>query len=65
MYELGDTIVAVATAPGLGAVGIVRLSGPQALPIASRLWAAPSPLPAGRSLRFGSFRDPENGEIVD
>ncbi len=65
MYELGDTIVAVATAPGLGAVGIVRLSGPQALAIASRLWAAPSPLPPRRSLRFGSIQDPLTGDTVD
>jgi tRNA modification GTPase len=31
-----DTIVAVATAPGRGAVGIVRLSGPRAVAIAAR-----------------------------
>lgn len=31
-----DTIVAVATAPGRGAVGIVRLSGPRAVDIAAR-----------------------------
>ena len=31
-----DTIVAAATAPGEAAIGIVRLSGPNALPLASR-----------------------------
>jgi len=38
-----DTIVAIATAPGAGGVGIVRLSGPQALAIAADL--------CGRQLR--------------
>jgi tRNA modification GTPase len=43
-----DTIVAVATAPGRGAVGIVRLSGPRALEIAAR---CVRPMPAAdRSL---------------
>lgn len=32
-----DTIVAAATPPGEGAVGLVRLSGPQALPVAKLL----------------------------
>ena len=31
-----DTIVAIATPPGSGAVGIVRLSGPQAIPLADQ-----------------------------
>ena len=33
----GDTIVALSTAPGTGAIGIVRLSGPEAAAIAGRL----------------------------
>lgn len=32
-----DTIVAIATAPGKGGVGIVRLSGEQSLTIAKQL----------------------------
>ena len=32
----GDTIAAVATAPGIGALAVVRVSGPQAFPIARR-----------------------------
>ena len=38
-----DTIVAVATAPGRGAVGIVRLSGPLAGDIAQRVCRRPLP----------------------
>ena len=33
-----DTIAAIATAPGTGAIGIVRVSGPEAVPIAAALF---------------------------
>lgn len=57
----GDTIAAVATPPGRGGIGVVRLSGPAALGIGSRL--------AGRSLRprhahHCLLRDPR-GELLD
>ena len=32
-----DTIVALATPPGIGAIGVIRLSGSQAIPIVARL----------------------------
>ena len=38
-YSLDDTIVAIATPPGAGGVGIVRLSGPNALPVLQKLTA--------------------------
>ena len=34
MFATGDTIVAIATPPGRGALGVVRLSGPRALDLA-------------------------------
>ena len=34
---MGDTIVAVATAPGIASISIVRLSGPEALEIAKKI----------------------------
>lgn len=49
-----DTIAAVATAPGRGAVGILRLSGPRAFDIAERL---AGPLPAPRQAQLRKFRD--------
>lgn len=33
-----DTIAAISTPPGNGAIGIIRLSGPQAIPILARIW---------------------------
>lgn len=58
---MNDTIAAVATAPGRGAVGIVRLSGPKAFAIAEKL-AGPKPPPRHAALR--SFRD-DRGEALD
>ncbi len=55
-YPCNDTIVAVATPPGQGGIGIVRLSGPDALAILQRLMAADaSRLPsfAPRHMRHG------------
>lgn len=39
----GETIAAVATAPGVGGVGIVRVSGPEAAALALRLFRSSSP----------------------
>jgi tRNA modification GTPase len=40
---LGDTIIAVSTAPGYGGLGIVRLSGDHALSIAKKIFAPKNP----------------------
>jgi tRNA modification GTPase len=44
VFSVTDTIVAIATAPGRGGIGIVRLSGEGASEIASRLIAHERPL---------------------
>jgi len=49
-----DTIVAIATAPGRGAVGIVRVSGALAPQVAE---AVLGKLPAARRAEFADFRD--------
>lgn len=62
-----DTIAAIATAPGAGAVGIVRLSGPRALAIAQALFRSSSPGFAGlkpRRLHHGSLVDGQ-GRVLD
>jgi tRNA modification GTPase len=56
-----DTISAIATAPGMGAIGIVRLSGPRALEVASRVFRPASgravpDIPPGRAT-FGHVVD--------
>ena len=62
MSEATDTIVAIATPPGAGGVGIVRLSGPRAHAIAQAL--------CGRTLRVrhahhARFLDDDGGTIDD
>jgi len=58
----GDTITAVATPPGRGAVAIVRLSGPQAYAIACKL-SNRSSLPARTPVR--SWLTAEDGSVID
>lgn len=51
MPLMNDSIVAIATAPGRGGVGIVRLSGPAAARIAEALTRRPLPAPRTAALR--------------
>jgi tRNA modification GTPase len=54
MQPASDTIVAVATPPGRGGVGIVRVSGPDAPRIAAAIVGT---LPAPRRAAYREFRD--------
>ena len=56
-----DTIIAVATAPGAGGVGIVRLSGPAACVIASEICGQ---VMQPRLAHYVRFRNQE-GEVID
>lgn len=58
----GDTIAAVATAPGRGGVAVVRVSGPDAFSVATRL-SGRSPEPGRASL--SKVRSPDGGQVVD
>lgn len=58
-----DTIVALATPPGLGGVAIVRLSGMEALPIAQALSGRQHPWEP-RHLYYSPIRDAQ-GQILD
>ncbi len=57
-----ETIAAVATAPGRGAIAIVRLSGPQAREIAGRVFRSREPL-ADRRATFGRAVDAAGATI--
>lgn len=57
----GETIAAIATPAGRGAIGVIRLSGARALAIAEAL---AGPLPAPRSAGLRTLRD-ASGEVVD
>ena len=58
-----DTIVAVSTPQGRGGIGIVRLSGPQALGIAKKLVRLSAELEHGRA-RFARVVD-ANDVVMD
>jgi tRNA modification GTPase len=58
-----DTIVALATAPGRGAVAVVRVSGARAHEVAARV-VRPWPV-AAREARLCTVRDAATGEVVD
>ncbi|MGA2234064.1 MAG: hypothetical protein ABSG23_01235 [Terriglobales bacterium] len=49
--NLDDTIVAIATPPGRGGIGIVRLAGPEARAIAAPMLLLKHPLEPGRAIR--------------
>ena len=55
-----DTIVAVASAAGRGAVGVIRVSGPRVPQIAADILGG---LPAPRRARFSSFLDAQGGSV--
>src|SRR3984957_9947392 len=56
--NLDDTIVAIATPPGRGGIGVVRLAGPQALAIAGPLLRLKHKIEPGRAV-FGELIDPD------
>jgi tRNA modification GTPase len=60
-----DTIVAIATPAGRGGLGVVRLSGEQAIEIVSGLIRFPKlPLETQRAT-LGMFHDPRSGRVLD
>jgi tRNA modification GTPase len=64
-----DTIAAISTPPGTGAIAIVRLSGPDAFAIVEQIFSAgrrtSPPELASHVARYGLIRDPHSGELVD
>ncbi len=62
--NLDDTIVAIATPPGRGGIGVVRLAGPEAPAIACSMLRLKHELTAGRAV-FGEVVEPATGERID
>lgn len=59
-----DTIVAIATAPGIGAIAVIRLSGAAAISITDKLFPSKDlSAQAGHTLHFGSLHF--EGRIID
>ena len=66
MYS-GDTIAAISTPAGRGGIGVVRLSGPASLEIASRIFhpESHSPIDTPNRTQLGRIIDAATGEHVD
>ncbi|MGI4866202.1 MAG: tRNA uridine-5-carboxymethylaminomethyl(34) synthesis GTPase MnmE [Janthinobacterium lividum] len=61
-----DTIVALSTPPGIGALAVVRLSGPDAVAITQALFSKKNlAAQPGHTLHYGTLRDPESGQVLD
>jgi tRNA modification GTPase len=64
-----ETIVAIATAMGEGSIGILRLSGPEALRAGQTLFVSTNEKnienPEPRKMIYGKIRDPKSGEYID
>ena len=65
-----DTIAAIATPPGVGGLGIVRLSGPDAFAIGLRIFRPAHPLsesasPPSHQLLYGHVVDPASNTVID
>lgn len=67
MINFDDTISAISTAPGVGAIAIVRMSGSDALKIATRIFKARYGTTEFKSHQalYGHIIDPANGDVVD
>ncbi|MEM1323401.1 MAG: tRNA uridine-5-carboxymethylaminomethyl(34) synthesis GTPase MnmE [Bacteroidota bacterium] len=64
-HNLADTIVALATPPGTGALGIIRLSGPEALHIANASFKGKDlSQQASHTIHYGNILSPD-GRLID
>lgn len=62
---ISETISAIATAPGEGGIGIIRLSGDNALSIATRIFKGQAHDFKSHRAYYGQICSPETGEIID
>lgn len=62
-----DTITSISTPMGEGAIGIVRLSGPEAVEIADKLYKGKKKLKdvPSHTINYGHIIDPETDEVVE
>ena len=63
-----DTIAAISTPPGEGGIGIVRLSGAEALPIAEKVYKMGKKslsAQASHTIHYGNIFHPQTGDKID
>lgn len=65
--QFGATIAARSTPAGYSGIGVIRISGPDAIPVLKKIFRTPqgpSDFP-DRHAVYGYLRDPETGEVID
>lgn len=63
MKDIPDTIAAISTAPGPGGIAVIRVSGPESIAVADRIFKCAAPAPSKRqspALVFGHVISGEN-----
>ena len=61
-----DTIAAIATPPGEGGIGIIRISGEQAETVLQKIFVPANPKGyENRKMTYGNIVDPSSGKIID
>ena len=60
---MNDTIVAISTTTGVGAISIIRLSGPESIEIASKVFTKDLSNTESHTIHYGHIKDKE--EIID
>ncbi len=64
-----SAIVAISTAPGIGGIGIVRMSGKDSFKILDKIFKAKNPEKIenikGYSIKYGNIINPKNNKVVD
>jgi len=63
-YQKGETIAAVATAPGEGGIAVVRISGNDAFSVAAKVYSGPIQTYLTHTVHYGRILD-EKGQTVD
>ncbi len=71
LIDTNQTIAAIATAPGIGGIAVIRVSGPNAYPIVNRLFRTMKNQPADSerqqpgTFQYGKIVDPSDGSVID
>ena len=64
-YNITDTIIALSTPPGAGAIGVIRLSGPDTIKVVDEVFHGRNLTKVkGNTVHFGKIKD-ENDKMID
>ncbi len=64
IFEKGETIAAIATPPGEGAIAVIRISGVKAIEVAAAIFSGPVHRYKSHTAHFGQILDKE-GQSID